>query len=167
MPPSNESPADLLDAPMPFAFFDPKHKRHWELKVAGRSIEHEVKLQRFIEEQEYGALQRGRAFMTLYDYREALAIWLEHCTTGFYAIGDVYAWKALQGRLVKAQDVWMHFQQFNAEVTKELVERILVDPVKSEELWEILARVNDPNRDRRPAAPAVPATNSQAVPAMA
>lgn len=157
MPPPTESPADLLDTPMPFSFFDPKHKRQWDLKVAGRSIEHETKLQRFIEEQEYQTLQRSRLFMTIYDYREGLSIWLEHCTTGFYAIGDVPAWRALQGKIVRARDVWMHFQQFTGEVTQELVDRILADPVKSEELAQILTKVNDPNRERRPVAPAVPA----------
>jgi hypothetical protein len=163
MPATSDSPADLLDEPMPFEFLDPKHNKHWELLVSGRTLDHEKAIQRYLEKRAYQVIQTAREYMTMDVYHLSIDLWLQQCATGRYAFGGIPCYEALGDKHVYAYDVWLHLAQHNNAVTQELVGRILDDPDKADEMAALLGRVDDPNRrrQRRDGSPALPKTHPE------
>lgn len=147
-----ESPADLLDQPVPFAFTDARTGRVWNFLLSGRIVAHEIELENYLKDKAYRVVQQFANVMSAQEYQLALAAWMNQCVCGKYAFGGLLCHEFLTTREGFIEDAWLHARVRTPDVTRDVLHQVAMDPRKSQELLQTIAWVNDPNRDalRRP-----------------
>jgi hypothetical protein len=140
------TPADVLDAPLPFAFT--WKGRELLLQVPARTFGVEVELQRALERRVYLRLQVHREEMGPDDYRATLSAWLDRCGAGAYEFGGRLMWEWLQTRSGWAENAFLTLKAGPSAglVTRGLLDAVLADDGKWRELDQLLARASSPNR---------------------